>query len=72
MLKDVVLCKDCAKRPILFEGNEMLPLDFKGALMKSPAGWCPCLCDDPFYSYMPPNNWFCAEGVRKQEETKNE
>ena len=68
MLKDVVLCKDCAKRPILSRPGSTSVFD----LRESTNGWCPCLCDDPYYSWMPVDNWFCGEGVRKVEETKDE
>ena len=28
---------------------------------------CPCVCADSWYSWMPEDDWFCANGERKEE-----
>lgn len=59
----IVRCKDCKYRPIDTGvhnyGQDLdFPDDFK----------CPCKCDDPWYSWMPEDDWFCANGKRKKDE----
>lgn len=59
----IVRCKDCKYRPIDTGGHNYgqdldFPDDFK----------CPCECDDPWYSWMPEDDWFCANGKRKKDE----
>lgn len=58
----VVRCKDCIHAPtgsgvgcnITFPEQ-----DYK----------CPCRCDDPWYSWRPDDDWFCAYGERRKDET---
>lgn len=26
---------------------------------------CPCQCEDPYYSWLPDPDWFCANGERR-------
>lgn len=57
----VVRCKDCKHKPIDTGGKgygEDLSFDddYK----------CPCKCEDPFYSWMPEDDWFCANGERSK------
>ena len=56
----VVRCKDCKHRPIK-------PDNYKGSgfSLNFPDYKCPCLCDDPYYSWYPDDNWFCADGERR-------
>lgn len=59
----IVRCKDCKHRPIDTVGKgygEDLSFDddYK----------CPCRCEDPFYSWMPLDDWFCANGERREDE----
>ena len=55
----VVRCKDCKHRPIK-------PNDYENGFdLEFPDGKCPCQCDDGWYSWYPPDDWFCAEGERK-------
>ena len=59
----VVRCKDCKYRPIDTGthqyGHELeFPNEFK----------CPCQCSDHWYSWMPDDEWFCANGERKTDE----
>ena len=56
--KRIVLCKDCKYKPTRNEeGFEDFPV----------CGKCPLECvDDPYYSRMPDDNWFCANGEERQ------
>lgn len=58
----VVRCKDCKHRPIDTGGHNygqdlLFPDDYK----------CPCRCGDQWYSWMPGDDWFCANGERREE-----
>ena len=58
----VVRCKDCKHRPIDTGGHNygqdlLFPDDYK----------CPCRCEDQWYSWMPRDDWFCANGERSEE-----
>lgn len=60
--KPVVRCKDCKHRPIDTSGHNygpdlLFPDDYK----------CPCRCEDSWYSWMPEDDWFCANGKRSEE-----
>ena len=63
---EIIRCKDCIHRPIINGPRSIggfglrFPDDFK----------CPCRCDDPYYSWMPNDNWFCGNG--EKEEKTNE
>lgn len=50
----VVRCKDCKHKPTINK-NSRIEMSF-------PDDVCPCLCDDPFYSWCPKDNWFCGNG----------
>ena len=59
----VVRCKDCKYRPIDTGthqyGHELeFPNEYK----------CPCQCGDNWYSWMPDDEWFCANGERRADE----
>ena len=59
----VVRCKDCKHKPIDTGGKEYgedlsFDDDYK----------CPCRCEDPFYSWMPEDDWFCANGERRGDD----
>ena len=56
----VIRCKDCKHRPIVIdaEGNGF-DYDF-------PDERCPCQCEDGWYNWMPKDNWYCANGERKE------
>ena len=55
----VVRCKDCKHRPTMVENDRgwrgSFDLDF-------PDDKCPCQCEDPWYSWQPKDDWFCANG----------
>ena len=52
---EVICCKDCKHRPTLDEDGEP---DF-------PTFRCPCQCEDFYYSWMPKDDWFCANAERR-------
>lgn len=54
----IVRCKDCIYRPTAVKGRHETYYDFPYE------GKCPCQCDDDWYSWMPDDDWFCADGVR--------
>lgn len=59
---EVVRCKDCKHRPII-------PENFKWAFdLEFPDTECPCHCEDGYYSWYPDNDWYCANGERKERE----
>ena len=58
----VVRCRDCKHRPIDTGGHNygqdlLFPDDYE----------CPCRCEDQWYSWMPRDDWFCANGERREE-----
>lgn len=55
-IPELVRCKDCKHKPVKGELGIEFP-DYK----------CPCQnSDDDWYSYMPDDDWFCADGERKE------
>lgn len=63
---EIVRCKDCKHRPYSEDGERT------GFSVKVPEEdryryICPCICDDGFYSYIPKNDFYCANGERKGE-----
>ena len=64
-LKDneLIRCKDCKHRPTLKYCNKI-----EGFNLRFPDNRCPCQCeDDPFYSWMPSDDWHCGNGEMKEE-----
>lgn len=55
---EIIRCKDCKHRPI-DTGKDNNPEDFECS-----DDICPCVCADYFYSWMPDDDWFCANGER--------
>ena len=55
---DIVRCKDCVHGPKGTGANH--DLEF-------PDYVCPCQCDDFWYSWMPKDDWFCADGERGED-----
>lgn len=58
----VVRCKDCKHRPI-----DMVGKGYGEDLSFDDGYKCPCRCEDPFYSWMPEDDWFCANGERRED-----
>lgn len=54
-----VRCRDCKHRPTVEEPYENgFDIDF-------PDDECPCQVSDGWYSWIPDDDWFCANGERK-------
>lgn len=53
----VVRCKDCIHKP---QENAKHFAVF-------PDETCPCRSDDPWYSWVPQDNFYCAYGERREE-----
>ena len=66
---EVVRCKDCKHRPrrankwVNVYGPKVPSSDYAQHMMIEDET-CPFLCDDPFYSEIPPDDFFCAYGER--------
>ena len=58
---EVVRCKDCIHKPVGY--TPMMKIQFG---FDFPDDRCPCRRDNPDYSYMPDDDFFCAYGERKQ------
>ena len=59
---EVVRCKDCKHKPTGSGVNHHIEFpeqDYR----------CPCRCEDYWYSWMPDDDWFCANGERREDET---
>lgn len=59
---EVVRCKDCIHKPTGSGVNHHITFpeqDYR----------CPCRCEDYWYSWMPDDDWFCANGERREDET---
>lgn len=59
--REIVRCKDCIYRPVAVPRKRGQGFDYE--FPKD--GACPCQCDDDWYSWMPDDDWFCANGVRR-------
>ena len=62
---EVIMCKNCIHRPIIDD-----PRTTDGFSLQFPDFKCPCRCDDPYYSWMPNDNWFCGNGETESERKK--
>ena len=54
---NVIRCKECKHYPVGGDQYEHT--------LKFPDERCPCYCEDKWYSWRPGDNWFCANGERK-------
>ena len=55
---EIVYCKDCMHHGYIGDdGNIDYPTDN-----------CPAQCDDPFYNWLPPDDWYCAAAMRREDE----
>lgn len=57
---ELVTCKECKHRPI-DPYNE-----YCGHNILFPDCVCPCQCVDPFFNYMPDDEWYCGSGEKKE------
>jgi hypothetical protein len=61
--QEIVMCKDCIHRPTIND-----PKDIGGFGLQFPDNSkCPCRCDDPYYIWMPKDNWFCGNGEKEEK-----
>ena len=59
--EEIVRCKDCKHRPV-DTGKQIEPPEENGRIDET----CPCInADDWWYSFMPEDDYFCADGERK-------
>ena len=58
---ELIRCKDCKHRPTINGEYE------NGFSLEFPTSRCPCQCDDGWYNWMPDDDWYCANGERKDE-----
>lgn len=63
---DLVYCKDCIYRPLKEDPDDKS----YGFNVIAPAAGrrCPCLIEDGWYSWMPPDDFYCAYGKRTKED----
>lgn len=59
----VCRCKDCKHRPT--KPDDYNPITTDGFALEFPDEKCPCQCEDGWYSWYPPDDFFCAKGKRK-------
>ena len=57
----VVRCKDCKHYPFIPEGET-----YEDGFSIVSDEICPCICDDGWYSWIPPENHYCSYGERKE------
>lgn len=69
---EIVYCKECVHRPVI-KLNKDLSMQF----IKAPKiediyddFTCPFLCDDTYYNSMPKDDFFCAYGERRNNDTR--
>lgn len=63
---EVVRCKDCVHKPYVVD---VFHASYGDIPRLESNGKCPCInADDYFYSHMPDDDWFCANGERRAEE----
>ena len=60
----VVRCGECKHRPIDNRGED----DRTGFAIEFPDSCCPCQCEDGWYNWYPSDDWFCADGERRESE----
>lgn len=56
---ELIRCKDCKHKPIIPDTIHHF------ADIVFPDDECPCKCDDPYYNWIPNDDFFCANGERK-------
>lgn len=59
---EIVRCKDCKRRPYKIDNGEL-----RGFAIAFPEDGCPCECEDSWYNWIPKDDWFCANGERKDD-----
>ena len=56
---EIIRCKDCKHKPVLDEDGDP----------EFPTERCPCQCDDYYYSWIPKDDWYCANAERRTDES---
>lgn len=59
----LIHCRECGHRP-----KEIVKGAGAGLNLEFPDESCPCQCDDPWYNWMPDDNWYCGNGERKTDD----
>ena len=75
---EIIRCKDCKHRPAFrydddgdryVEGPRYPETLKNGHTFMFEDGTCPCVNEwDSYFSYIPKDDWFCANGERREEE----
>lgn len=60
--EEIVRCKDCMYKPTQHEEDDETIIDFPVPFK------CPCECEDPWYDWVPEDDWFCGNAKRRKEE----
>ena len=63
---EIVHCRDCKHKPYSEDGCQQgfsvrVPQEDEDRFI------CPCICDDGWYSYIPEDDFYCANGEREGE-----
>ena len=59
----LIHCCECKHKP-----KRNYDDDRDGFNLEFPDERCPCQCSDPWYSWMPDDNWYCVNGERKTDD----
>ena len=58
-IQDIIRCKNCIHKPSIVKSKHIMDIiDF-------PDWKCPMRCEDSYYSNIPEDDWFCANGESK-------
>ena len=60
---ELIRCKDCKHRPRRSDVDD----EHEGFNLEFPDEKCPCQCEDPWYNWMPRDDWYCGNGGGKEE-----
>lgn len=63
---ELIRCKECKHRPKLSDENG----ERYGFNVEEVSERCPCVCEDGWYSWMPPDDFYCGYGERKETQIK--
>jgi len=55
---EIIRCKDCKHKPNVRGVNHDISF---------PDEVCPCQCEDYWYSWMPKDDWYCANAERRTD-----
>ena len=62
---EIVRCKDCIHRGHLEPTDAVFSGGFS-IIFPQQDYRCPARCEDPYYNWCPDDDWFCANGERKE------